>query len=91
MSLFHVDVAHLLAPHLSLTVREVVAELTTPPDPTLGDVAFPCFALAKAWRQAPQAIAAALASRLPVVAPVVRITAVGPYLNIHLDRALATT
>ena len=52
-------VRELLGPELAaeLAVEEL---LTTPPRPEMGDLAFPCFPLAKRLRQAPPAIAAEL-------------------------------
>ena len=32
-------------------------ELEVPPNPEMGDYAFPCFALAKGWKKAPNEIA----------------------------------
>ncbi len=67
-----------------LSPDEVVDLIETPRDPKLGDLAFPCFRLAKAMRKAPPQIAAALASAIDkgLVAEAV---ATGPYLNMRLD------
>lgn len=89
MSYFHPVIVQSLAPHVPLNGDAIAALLTAPPDPVLGDVAFPCFALAKAMRTAPQALAAELAARVRPLAPVGRVTAAGPYLNFHLDRPAA--
>jgi len=64
--------------------------LTAPPNPALGDVAFPCFQLAKELRSAPNLIAKNLAGKIardPIIASA---RAEGPYLNLFLDRANAT-
>lgn len=59
--------------------------LEIPPDPALGDYAFPCFRLAKTLRKAPPMIAAALAERID--APhTARVQCVGGYLNFFLNR-----
>ena len=64
-------------------------DLELPPDSALGDFAFPCFTLSKAWRKAPPQIAemirAAIAEKLPAH---VSAKTVGPYLNftIKADR-----
>ena len=60
--------------------------LETPPNPELGDFAFPCFKLAKQLRKAPAAIAADLAGSLILPAGVSRALPAGPYLNFYLDR-----
>ncbi|NGZ75418.1 arginine--tRNA ligase [Saccharibacillus alkalitolerans] len=59
--------------------------LELPPDPKLGDAAFPCFALAKAWRKAPQQISSELSERFGLEG--VEASAAGPYLNFRLDRS----
>jgi arginyl-tRNA synthetase len=63
--------------------------LEPPPDPAMGDLGLPCFALAKALRKAPAAIAADLAKAVPA-APrewVAAVQAAGPYVNVTADRA----
>ncbi|RMH21869.1 MAG: arginine--tRNA ligase [Acidobacteria bacterium] len=52
------------------------------------DLAFQCFKLARAWRQAPPAIAAEMATRLaaPEGDLLASAEAAGPYLNLRLDR-----
>ncbi len=66
---------------------ELAQTLTAPPNPAMGDFAFPCFQLAKALRLPPPKIAADLAARLQPDALIARATAQGPYINIHLNRA----
>ena len=45
--------------------REIIAKaVETPPDEKLGDLAFPCFPLAKVMRKAPPVIAQELAKQL---------------------------
>lgn len=63
--------------------------LTRPPSPALGDLAFPCFALAKQLRMAPPKIAADLAARIRPDALIARAVAAGPYVNLFLDRTAA--
>ncbi|WP_229714286.1 arginine--tRNA ligase [Saccharibacillus endophyticus] len=59
--------------------------LELPPNPELGDAAFPCFALAKSLRKAPQQIASELAERFKLEGT--EASAAGPYLNFRLDRS----
>ncbi len=64
--------------------------LAAPPNPALGDVAFPCFQLAKELRSAPNLIAKDLASKIvpdPIIASA---RSEGAYLNLFLNRANAT-
>jgi len=60
-----------------------------PPDPELGDYAFPCFSFARVLRNAPVRIAQALAESLNSAVEnsdaFIRVKAVGPYLNFHVS------
>jgi len=60
--------------------------LEQPRDPSLGDIAFPCFPLAKALKQAPPAIAAELAGKLAAELKGITVVAAGPYINFKIDR-----
>ncbi|GIO07169.1 arginine--tRNA ligase [Brevibacillus reuszeri] len=69
----------------SFTMENVYAMLETPPNPAMGDIAFPCFQLAKALRKAPPMIAAELAGQI-IGSPLKEAKAVGPYVNFFLDQ-----
>ena len=70
---------------------EVSAQMSRPPKPELGDVAYPCFAWAKALRQSPAAIASRLASALVTDMAsddaFAQVEAAGPYVNVRFARA----
>lgn len=70
-----------------LTESDVEAALVAPPDPAMGDLAFPCFKLAKALRKGPPQISADLAAQINAApqAPIARAEAAGPYVNLRLD------
>ena len=68
---------------------QVEDALTAPPNPALGDLAFPCFQLAKERRAAPQAIAKELAAKITPDPIIAEAKAEGPYLNLFLNRANA--
>ena len=85
MELYKEAVAQCLAAPLGETVENVKAMLRLPPEPEMGDYAFPCFPLAKAWKQAPQQIATRLADEVEVQMPIASVQAHGPYLNFTLD------
>jgi arginyl-tRNA synthetase len=57
-----------------------------PRDLSLGDLAFPCFQLAKSLKKAPPAIASELAAKLSKDLPGVAAVASGPYINFKIDR-----
>lgn len=67
-------------------VAEAEVRIELPRDPSLGDLAFPCFALAKNLKKAPAAIAAELAAKLSSTLHGVATAASGPYLNFKIDR-----
>ena len=65
--------------------EDLAALLEVPPDPAMGDYAFPCFRLSKTLRMGPPMIAQKLAAAVekPEVA---RVECVGGYLNFFLNR-----
>ena len=69
---------------------QVEDALTEPPNSALGDVAFPCFQLAKELRSAPALIAKNLAAKIAPDPIIASARAEGPYLNLFLNRANAT-
>ncbi|WP_407371619.1 arginine--tRNA ligase [Carnobacterium sp.] len=69
----------------ALPIEKIVSLLENPKSAEHGDIAFPAFALAKAFRKAPQQIATELGEtvRSPIVE---KIEVVGPYLNFFLNK-----
>jgi len=65
--------------------EKVYGMLEIPPNPAMGDLAFPCFQLAKALRKAPPQIAQEVAAQFSGT-PVREVQAVGPYVNLFLDQ-----
>lgn len=65
--------------------EKVLDMLEAPPNPAMGDIAFPCFQLAKALRKAPPIIATELAAKVTGL-PLREAQAVGPYVNLFLDQ-----
>lgn len=61
--------------------------LERPPQPKLGDIAFPCFGLAKAEKKSPQDIAQDIAEKieLELAKDIVRAEARGGYVNFFFD------
>jgi arginyl-tRNA synthetase len=61
-----------------------ITDLEIPPDPKLGDFAFPCFRLAKQFKKSPPQVAQQIVSDLNAkksVPPSLSVAAVGPYVN----------
>ncbi|MCB9915517.1 MAG: arginine--tRNA ligase [Planctomycetes bacterium] len=75
-----------LARHTGLAAEELKIE--SPRDASMGDLAFPCFVLAKALKQAPPKIAAELAAKLSAELEGIEAVATGPYVNFRIERAL---
>ncbi|RAP73475.1 arginine--tRNA ligase [Paenibacillus montanisoli] len=78
-----------LQPYLSaaMTHDEIAQVLELPPNPELGDAAFPCFSLSRQWKRSPVDIAAELAEHIGAGGPSnVRAAANGPYLNLFFER-----
>lgn len=75
-----------LAPATALTAEEIAGMLEYPPDPEMGDLAFPCFKLSRELRRSPVQIAAALQESLCDDCIGEAMTA-GGYLNIRISNA----
>ncbi|MCF6411784.1 arginine--tRNA ligase [Pseudalkalibacillus salsuginis] len=71
---------------IDVPVDKIAEALEVPPDRSLGDLAFPCFILAKKWKTSPVQIAQTLAGRLKDSKSFERVEAVGPYLNLFLPK-----
>lgn len=67
---------------------DFIASLTeTPPEQKMGDLAFPCFQLAKTMRKSPAIIAAELAEQFSADEKIEKAAAMGGYLNFFFNRA----
>lgn len=61
-----------------------IDELTTPPETSMGEVAYPCFALAKGLSRNPAEIATELAAKIGPKGMIANVTSSGPYVNFQL-------
>ena len=84
---FRMKLAESIAENTGLEVAAASEMLETPPDPDMGDFAFPCFKLAKTLRKAPPLIAAELREKLGSIEGFDRIENAGGYLNFFTDKA----
>ena len=99
MNIFKTTISELLARTLQelqptpepLSPKAVEALIEQPPKLEMGDYAFPCFTLARTFRQAPPLIAETLTQRLaPLLAEEEKISAAqafGPYVNFKVSMA----
>ena len=68
------------------TMEGVAGFLETPPNPEMGDFAFPCFKLSKTLRMGPPVIAGKLQSALASDEVIDHVECVGGYLNFFLHK-----
>ncbi|MBP5209505.1 MAG: arginine--tRNA ligase [Clostridia bacterium] len=76
-----------LWPQAPMSAGDLFALLEFPPDPAMGDLALPCFKLARTLRTAPPAIAAALCEACRGDDRYLSVEAVGGYLNFRVNFA----
>lgn len=83
------EISRLLAPRVAMEPEEVINLLEEPPDPSYGDLAFPCFTLAKTRKKAPPLIAQELNEELAETEGLFWEKSIpkGPYLNFFLAPA----
>ncbi len=79
-------IANKIAEETKIDEAELLKVMEIPPEPKMGDVAFPCFILAKAMRKAPPMIAAELAKIFASDENFEKVEAVGGYLNFFFKR-----
>ena len=82
MNAYEAEVADLLK--LATGLEEI--KLEVPPNSTLGDFAFACFPLAKERKKSPPEIAKEIVSQLPPSSLIDKVQALGPYVNIFLNK-----
>ena len=73
-------------PDTTLTADEIAGMLEYPPDPAMGDLAFPCFRLSRELRRSPIQIATALKEDL-ADETIGSVEVAGGYLNIRIANA----
>ena len=72
----------------SLTKEEILSLIEIPPNPEMGDFAFPCFRLAKTLRKAPPMIAADIAGSLTLPETVEKAEVAGAYVNFYAKKEM---
>ncbi len=77
--------AELLKNKLNLELDQIIWLIEIPPENIGGDFAFPCFSLAKELKKAPNIIAEEISKQL-VSKYFEKITTVGPYINVYIDK-----
>lgn len=87
---FKAHVIQRLAERSGLSQSEIESAVETPPEQAMGDLAFPCFPLAKVMRKAPPLIAKDLAAEFSADEWIQKAEAAGGYLNFFYNRAAYT-
>lgn len=86
--LYAEEIARILEKHVDVALPEIMTLLEQPPNPEMGDIAFPCFNLSKSMKKAPHLIAQDVVAKLKAKLPVDNIITIGPYINFFLNKAL---
>lgn len=81
------SIAGTLSPLTGLSAEEITELMETPPDPKMGDLAFPCFKLAKTLRKAPPLIAKDIAAQIVLPEGIEKAEPAGGYLNFTVSRS----
>ncbi|MBQ7975254.1 MAG: arginine--tRNA ligase, partial [Clostridia bacterium] len=84
---FKQQIIEQLAILTELEPEKVAGSVEIPPNPEMGDLAFPCFPLAKVLRKAPPMIAKELSEKFPKLDFVEKIDVAGGYLNFFFSRS----
>lgn len=80
-------ISEILAHHITDgDAGEIYTAIEVPPQPDMGDYAFPCFRLAKTFRKAPHAIAQQLTQDIKLPSVFASVESAGGYLNFFLNR-----
>ncbi|KEI06470.1 arginyl-tRNA synthetase [Clostridium sp. K25] len=78
-------IAERIKKNVELDLNTIEGLIEIPPKSDMGDYAFPCFQLAKAFRKAPNMIAEELSSKINNEG-FEKVVALGPYLNFFMDK-----
>lgn len=78
-------VAQRIKEHVDMDIEAIEKLVEIPPKPEMGDFAFPCFQLAKAFRKAPNMIAEEMKVKINGEG-FERVEALGPYINFFMDK-----
>lgn len=72
-------------------IEVIPGSLEEPPDPDFGDLAFPCFELAKKEKRKPVEVAREIVSKLDLKGSIFKdVKMVGPYVNFFFDRNMVS-
>lgn len=81
-------IAGKIAKAVNLKEEEIQEYLEIPPNPEMGDYAFPCFRLAKILKKAPQEIANEIKEKIELGIEIADVKNAGGYLNFYMNKVL---
>jgi len=86
LSLYKQYFAEILVKEIDLSLDEILALIEIPPENIPGDLAFPCFQLAKQAKKSPNVLAQQFAEKFS--SPFfTTFEAIGGYINAHINKA----
>jgi len=83
---FHAQIATSISEETGIEIEKILSLLERPKNLSHGDLAFPCFVVAKSKGQNPQLCAKELATTLKLGRLIDSVEAVGPFLNFRFSR-----
>ena len=83
---FKKEIGALLSPLVDMPIEEIEAGLEVPPDPMMGEYAFPCHLLSRRLKKPPVQISQSLAGQISPGGFLKEAVSSGPYLNLYIDR-----
>lgn len=83
---FKLEIAKKISSMTDMEVEKALELMEIPPQPNMGDYAFPCFQLAKVMRKAPNMIARDLSQKVEKDHIVEKAEAAGGYLNFFINK-----
>lgn len=86
MKQFKFHIAEKVSAATGVEKSQLTGLIESPPSEDMGDLALPCFHLARALKKSPVAIAAELAGKMTTTEFIEKVEAKGPYLNFFLRR-----
>lgn len=86
MNFFRNKISSLISKQTGIDASEVLSKLEIPTEKGLGDLAFPCFILAKKLNKNPIKISEELSNKIKDAKVFSKIESKGPYLNFYLDK-----
>lgn len=86
MDHFIKNIVSLLKEKIDLPEDEIKRLIEIPPDPKMGDYAFPCYSLSKTLKKSPNVIATELSNAIHAVRPIAETKAIGPYVNFFVEK-----